>query len=110
MPDIYTLADYQQTATPITQAVIQTWREASPILEKLTFKNSDQLVEKVIRYGTLPTVPWRKIGEPFQDVLVHPDSLEERLYFLGAKIDIPYEYTKASNLVNPRTMNEEAIM
>ena len=110
MANEFTLADYEKTASPLTQAVIRTWREASPILEMLKFKTSDNLSEKVIRYGTLPTAPWRNIGESFTQVKVAPDSVEERLYFMGAKMDIPREYNIAKSLVNQRAVQEEAIM
>lgn len=110
MANEFTLADYEQTATPITAAVVRTWREASPIMDMMTFKTSTQLEHKVTRFNTLPTVPWRKIGEAFAQLKVDPDTLEERLYFLGAKIDIPYELVKAQSLINVRAQQEEAIM
>ena len=47
----YTLADYSQTATPLTRAVINTWREASPILDMLSFKTDSQLTQEGIRFN-----------------------------------------------------------
>jgi len=110
MANEFTLADYERTATPITAAVIRTWREASPILEDLSFKTSDQLVEKIKRFNEIPEVPWRKVGAAFTDLKVEPEDQEERLYFMGAKIDVPYEYVKANSLVDVRAAQEEAIM
>lgn len=106
----YTLADYAQTATPLTRAVINTWREASPILDMLSFKTDNQLTQEGIRFNSLPTVPWRKIGESFSDVKVTPDPWRERLHFLGAKIDVPKEYVHANSLVDVRAQQSEAIM
>ena len=106
----FTLADYELTAPPITRAVVRTWREASPILDMLSFKTSDQLSQEVLRFDSLPTVPWRKIGESFTDLKVTPTPVKERLYFMGAKIDIPREYVKAASLMDNRAAQSEAIM
>ena len=106
----YTLADYSQTATPLTRAVINTWREASPILDMLSFKTDSQLTQEGIRFNSLPTVPCRKIGEGFSDVKVTPDPWRERLHFLGAKIDVPKELVRAKSLVDVRAQQSEAIM
>ena len=106
----YTLADYSLTATPLTRAVIKTWREASPILDMLSFKTDAQLTQEGIRFNSLPTVPWRKIGETFADLKVTPDPWRERLHFLGAKIDTPKEYVMAKSLVDVRAQQSEAIM
>lgn len=106
----YTLADYSLTATPLTRAVINTWREASPILDMLSFKTDAQLTQEGIRFNSLPTVPWRKIGETFSDLKVTPDPWRERLHFLGAKIDTPKEYVQAKSLIDVRAQQGEAIM
>ena len=106
----YTLADYQMTATPLTRAVVQTWREASPILDMLSFKTANQLAQEGIRFNSLPTVPWRKIGEAFSDLKVDPDPWRERLHFLGAKIDVPKEYVDAQSLIDIRAQQSDAIM
>jgi len=106
----YTLADYQQTATPLPSAVIKTWREASAILDMLTFKTDAQLTQEGIRFNSLPTVPWRKIGETFADVKVTADPWRERLHFMGAKIDVPKELVHARSLVDVRAQQSEAII
>jgi len=111
MANEFTLADYERTAPDnLSKAVVRTWREASPILDMLTFKTSDLLSQKFLRFNSLPTVPWRKIGESFSQLKINPDPVEERLYFMGAKIDIPYEYVKAVSIVNNRAIQEEAII
>lgn len=110
MANEFTLADYELTAPPLTKAVVRTWRESSPILDMLKFKTSANLTEEVLRFNSLPTVPWRKVGEPFTQVKVNPDPIKERLHFMGAKIDIPYEYVKANSLVDNRAVQSEAIM
>jgi hypothetical protein len=107
----FTLADFELTADPITRAVVKTWREASPILDMLPFETNTQLVQEGIRFNSIPTVPWRKIGAAFSDLKVTPDPWRERLHFMGAKIDIPREYTKATGkLVDDRAVQSEAII
>src|SRR3990172_2254449 len=106
----YTLADYELTAPPLTRAVVKTWREASLIMDMLSFKTDAQLTQEGIRFNSLPTVPWRKIGEAFSDVKVTPDPWRERLHFLGAKIDVPKEYIEARSLIDVRAQQSEAIM
>jgi hypothetical protein len=111
MANEFTLADYERTAPDnLNKAVIRTWREASPILDMLKFRTSGNLTEKILRFNSLPQVPWRKIGESFTQLKVNPEPIEERLFFMGAKIDIPYEYVKANSIVNLRAQQEEAVM
>lgn len=110
MADEYTLADYEKTADPLTKAVVRTWREASPIMDMLKFKPSNQLTQEMIRFGALPSVPWRNIGDNFTQLKVEPDEVRERLFFMGGKIDVPYEYEKASSLINQRESQEQAII
>lgn len=111
MANEYTLADYEQTAPDdLNKAVVRTWREASPWLDMLTFKSDPQLSQKFMRFTSLPTTHWRKIGETFSDVKINPDMLAERLYFFGDKIDIPYELVKAPSIVNNRALQEEAVL
>jgi hypothetical protein len=110
MADEFTLADYEATAPPVTRAVVRTWREASPILDTLKFRTSNRLTEEVLRFNSIPTVPWRKVGEPFTQVKIEPEPVKERLHFLGAQIDVPYEYVKAESLVDNRATQSEAII
>lgn len=106
----YTLADYELTADKLTKAVVKTWREASPILDMLSFKTDAQLTQEGVRFNSLPTVPWRRIGESFGDVKVTPDPWRERLHFMGAKIDTPKEYVQAKSLIDVRAQQSEAII
>lgn len=110
MADEFTLLDYQQTAPPLTKAVVRTWREASPILDMLKFKTTKNLSEEVIRFQDLPNVGWRKIGESFTQAKVTPTPVKERVYFMGAKIDIPREYVMADSIVDNRAVQTEAIL
>lgn len=110
MADEFTLLDYEATADKPTRAVVRTWREASPILDMLKFKTSDQLTAELLRFNEVPTVGWRKIGESFTQTKVNSDPIKERLHFMGAKIDVPYEYVKSKSLVDNRAMQSEAIM
>jgi hypothetical protein len=110
MANEYTLADYELTATPLTRAVVRTWREASPILDMQKFKTTNNLTEEGVRFNSLPTVPWRKIGESFSQLKVIPDPWKERVHFMGAKIDIPREYVKANSIVDNRVAQTEAVL
>lgn len=110
MANEYTLADYAMTQPPITQAAIQTWREATPLMDLLKFKTQNQLSLEGIRFNTLPTVPWRKIAEDYTQVKVNPDPWTERLSFLGAKIDVPKEYVKAGGIIDIRGLQSEAAL
>jgi hypothetical protein len=111
MANEFTLASYELTATDnLSKAIARTWREASPILDMLSFKTSGLLSQKFLRYDNLPTVPWRKIGETFANLTATPNNVEERLYFMGGKIDTPYEYVKADSMVDVRAMRTEAVM
>jgi hypothetical protein len=110
MANEYTLLDYEMTADPVTRAVIKTWREHSPIMDMLSFKTAAQLTQEGIRFNTLPTVPWRKIGESFSQLKVGSDPWRERLHFLGAKIDVPKEYVNAGGIIDIRATQSEAIV
>ncbi len=111
MANEFTLADYERLApNNLSKAVVRTWREASPILDMLKFRQSQNLTEKVLRFNAIPQVPWRKIGESFSQLKVNPEPVEERLFFMGAKIDVPREYEKAGSLVPLRPSISEAIM
>lgn len=111
MANEFTLADYERTASDnLNKAVARTWREASPILDMLKFRTSGNLSEKVLRFNSLSNIPWRKIGESFTQSKVNPEPIEERLFFMGAKIDVPYEYVKASSLIDLRAAQTEAVL
>jgi len=111
MANEYTLADYEAIAPDnLNKAVIRTWREKSPILDMLPFKTDSMLSQRFVRFNSLPTMAWRKIGEDFTQVKVSPDSVEERVFFMGGKIDVPYEYVKAGGIVDLRAAQEQAAM
>lgn len=111
MADEFTLADYEAIAPdPLTKGVVKVWRENSSILERLNFKVQNKLSEKFMRYSTLPSGTWRNIGESFTQVKIEPDFVEERLYFMGNKIDIPREYVMADTIINQRAIQTEAYL
>lgn len=111
MANEFTLADYEATAPdPLAKAVARTWREASPIMDMLRFRTSDKLSESILRFNSVGSPTWRKIGESFTQTKVTPDEVAERLYFMGNKIDIPYEYVKASSLIDIRAEQVKAYM
>lgn len=110
MANEYTLLDYEMTADPVTRAAIKTWREVSPIMDLLSFKTAAQLTQEGIRFNSVPTVPWRPIGQAFPQLKVNSDPWRERLHFLGAMIDIPKEYVNAGGIVDLRATQSEAIV
>lgn len=110
MADEFTLLDYQLTAPPLTKAVVKTWREASPILELLKFKKSNRLTENFLQFRDVTSPSWRKIGESFTQGKVEPVPVQERVYFMGKKVDIPREYVLADSLVDNRAAQSEAIL
>lgn len=111
MANEFTLADYERMAPDnLSKAVVRTWREASPILDMLKFRTSNNLSEKVLRFNNLNAPVWRKIGEDFIHNKTEPTPIEERLFFMGRKVEVPYEYVKASSLVDLRATLAEAEM
>lgn len=110
MADEFTLFDFQQTATPLTKAVVKTWREASPFLELLKFKPTDNLSEEFLQFNAVGSPSWRKIGEQFSQGKVEATPIKERVYFMGKKIDIPREYVKANSIVDNRAVQSEAMI
>lgn len=110
MADEYTLLDYQLTAPPLTKAVIKTWREASPFLELLKFKTTNNLTEQFLRFKDVTSPSWRKVGEAFAQGKAEPDTVKERVYFMGKKIDVAREYVKANSLVDIRATQSEAVL
>lgn len=110
MADEYTLLDYQLTAPPLVKAVVKTWREASPILNLLKFMTTNRLTENFLQFRDVTSPSWRKAGETFAQGKVEPVPVQERVYFMGKKIDIPREYVKAESLVDIRATQSEAAL
>jgi len=111
MANEFTLASYEaQAPDTLSKMVARTWREASPIMDMLNFRVSNKLSEKVLRFNSLSAPVWRKIGEDFTQMKVVPAPIEERLFFMGGKIDIPVEYAKAESLSNMRSDQEDAAL
>ena len=62
--DAYTLADFQsRSEDTLVNAVIQTFREQAPVMERLKWKPSNGLDMKMLRTKALPTEAWIKLGE-----------------------------------------------
>jgi hypothetical protein len=110
MADEFTLADFERIApSKLEKAVIRTWREASPLMELMKWKQAKSLSIEYLRVNEVPNVPWRKIGESFTQMKIEPEKLTERPYFMGGKIDIPKEYVEnLDTLTDMRKIQEEA--
>lgn len=110
MANEYTLADFERLAADdLNKAVVRTFREASPIMDALTWTKKAALSVTYLRINEIPSVPWRKIGEAFTQVKVEPERVNERPYFIGAKSDIAKEYVMAESISDPRKMQDRAI-
>jgi hypothetical protein len=112
MADEFTLADFERIApSTLEKAIIRTWREASPLMDLMKWKQQKALSVQYLRVNEVPNVPWRNIGESFTQTKIEPETLSERPYFMGAKIDIPKEYVEnLDSLVDMRKIQEEAVV
>lgn len=106
--DSYTLADFQSRSDDnLVKAVVQTFREQAPVMERLKWKPSNGLDMKMLRTKTLPTEAWVKIGAALPAMKGVTEPYTERIYKMGGKIDIPREYVKANSIVDERATQEE---
>lgn len=111
MANEYTLADFLRLAPDtLNKAVISTIREASPIMEALTWKQEKALSMTYLRINEVPSIPWRNIGDGFTQVKIEPDRVTERPYFIGAKSDIAKEYVIANSIVDQRKLQDQAVV
>jgi hypothetical protein len=109
MTDAYSLLDFQKAAkTDLEATVIQTWRETSPIMDMLKFKEKKALEVEYLRTKTLNEIPWRAYNDAFTDLKVQTEPVHERPHFLGAKIDIPKALVVADSLFDIRKQQEKA--
>lgn len=104
----YTLADFESRAADnLVAGVIKTWREQSPFMERLPWKQNSGFDLKMLRTKTLPTEAWVKIGEALPAMKGTTEPYVERVYKMGGKIDIAREYTEANSIIDERANQEE---
>lgn len=109
MANEYTLLDFERMAkSPLEAAVIKTWRETSPFMEMLKFKEKKALSIEFLRTKTLPEMPWRDYDQAFTNNKVETEKITERVHFLGDKIDIPKALVIAESVVDQRKLQEQA--
>jgi hypothetical protein len=103
----YTLLDFESRATSqLQKGVIKTWREKSPILERLSFKKSVGLEIEILRTKDLPTATWLDFGEALPAMKGTTEPYKERVHKMGGKIDMPREYAAAQSIVDERANQE----
>ena len=106
-----TLAQMSQLATdPLKKGVIDTFRQESLIMDRLSFEDAGALSIEVIRTKTLPSVGWRKIGAAYSEGIGVTEPMSERVHFLGASVDVDKAYVEAKNtIINHRANQTEMI-
>ena len=111
MANEYTLLDFERMAkSTLEQAVIKTWRETSPIMDLLKFKQKSALSIEFLRTKTLPVSTWRDFNDDFTQIKVETEKITERVHFIGNKIDIPKALVLADAIVDQRKLQEQAIV
>lgn len=104
----YTMLDFEQRAdTTLKKAVIRTWRQKAPIMERLKWKQQSQFEIPMVRTKQLPTANWVKLGEALPQMKGQTEPYKERVYKMGGKIDMPREYPKAKSIVDERATQEQ---
>lgn len=104
-----TLAEYEQLATdPVKKGVVNVFRRDSTILDRLSFESANSLNIEIIRTKGLPSVGWRKVGEPFAESKGSTEPIQERIHLLGGQVDVDKVYVDAGNTVQDvRAMHTE---
>lgn len=103
----YTLLDFESRAvSQLQKGVIKTWREKSPILERLKFKKTAGLEIEITRTKDLPTATWLDFGEALPAMKGTTEPYKERVHKMGGKIDMPKEYAAAQSIVDERANQE----
>ena len=111
MANEYTLADFERMAkSTLEQTVIKTWRETSPIMDMLKFKQASALSIEFLRTTSLPLIPWRNYDDSFTQLKINTERVTEQVHFLGAKIDIPKALVLAGSVVDQRKLQEQAFV
>jgi len=101
----YTLADYARLATSELKAgVIDILRNASVIMDYMSFEDWDSLNMEIIRTKTLPTVGTRKIGEGWTESKGTTDSVFASMSNIGGYIDVDKLLVKAKSIVDQRAL------
>jgi hypothetical protein len=105
----YTLADFESRAeSTLKKGVIRTWREKSPIMERLPWVQHNGLDIKIMRTKDLPEGnAWLDFDEALPNMRGTTEPYVERVHKLGGKIDVPEAYTLAASIVDERANQEQ---
>lgn len=94
---VLTLADYSASPKPLISGVADVLREASKIMDVLTFANTGSLSIQVIREAGLPSISWRRAGEDHGSSKGRVDLVQETAFSFGNYIDVDKVYVKNGN-------------
>ena len=100
----FSLADYAKIQTdPKRKMVITNMLRESAIMELMQYENTDTLSTVQVRWNTLPSAAFRKLGATYTASEGSYDEVWESLYALGGLIEIDRVYEKVRNpIVDPR--------
>lgn len=100
MGDPITLADFSKLETdPLRKSVIDQFRMESVLMDMVKFETIGALGITIIRYKELPSVAFRKIGNPFPTSKGKTEKRTEVIAAMGGTIDVDKTLVKANNTV-----------
>lgn len=94
---VLTLADYSASPKPLISGVADVLREASKIMDVLPFADVGSLSIQVIREAGLPSISWRRAGNPHGSSKGRVDLVQETAFSFGNSIDVDKVYVKNGN-------------
>lgn len=104
----YTLADYARLAdSDLKRGVVDIFRRESFAMDVLDWEDSDTLSIQAIRTKDLPTVGFRRINEPFSPSKGTVEPIQERVFDMGAKVDVDKLLVKAKSIVDQRALQTD---
>ena len=104
----YTLADYARLApSELKAGVVDILRNASLIMDYMSFENWDSLNMEIIRTKTLPSVGTRKIGEGWTESKGTTDTVAASMSDVGGYIDVDKLLVRAKSIKDPRALQTQ---
>lgn len=104
----YTLADYARLAdNDLKRGVIDIFRRESFAMDVLSWDDSDTLSIQAIRTKDLPSVGFRRINESFSASKGTVEPIQERVFDMGAYVDVDKLLVKAKSIVDQRALQTD---
>jgi len=104
----YTLADYARLAdSDLKRGVIDIFRRESFAMDVLQWEDSDTLSIQAIRTKDLPSVGFRRINEAFSASKGTVEPIQERVFDMGAYVDVDKLLVKAKSIVDQRALQTD---